>query len=343
MKPAEPTEKCSHDLFLIRHEIELNLKLQRNKELEKEHQEFQEKLDSLDRLNDQYSKKKAEVTILFEKLAEKEKLLNEKEKELRASRIAFDRRKTIWEQEKENEENEMPHIKPPKFSSTNTNPLRSSMPCSWPSLKPDSSSVFKNGAPGFQATIESCQYELSEKVKELEKLKNTKIDSSKLEMQIDSLKNKIATLRGEQVMKMSCQSSKILSSLVQTMQKQNIRDEIARDRKEIVEKINSSFKCDNREVFKIKQLEVKMPEKTETKRRFLFSDAPTPKSILTPRTCEKEDPYKVYFENKKKMIQEKEMELAEKEKLLKDVFREIIVKYPDAKDIIGHLKRRNRG
>ena len=301
-----------------------------------------------------YLSKKVEVQELFEKLVEKERVINEEEKELRASRMAFDRRKMIWEQEhglNQQVDEDMPNIKPSKNFSNYSNPLRSSLPTTWNSkatLKLNDSTVNEivksNTAPNSQVSIETRQSELTQKIEELEKAKKEgkTNEVSRLEIQIDSIKNKIATIRGEQVMMMSNQSSRLLSNIVQTMQKQNIREEIAHNRKEIIDKINFNLKSETREVFRIKNLNANMPDKTETKKRFLFSDAPTPKNVMTPRTCEKENPYKVYFDNKKKMIQEKENELVMKEKLLKDVFREILVKYPEAKEIVDNLKRRNR-
>lgn len=351
-KPNNTT--CTHDLFQIRYELELALKKEKNQRVEEERKEFEKRLETLDKLNEMYLSKKVEVQELFEKLVEKERVINEEEKELRASRMAFDRRKMIWEQEhgvSEQVDDDMPNIKPStKFSNYN-NPLRSSLPTTWNSkvslrLADSSTSevVKSNGAPNCQASIETRQSELNQKVEELEKAKKEGKNSeiSKLEVQIDSIKNKIATMRGEQVMMMSNQSSRLLNNIVQTMQKQNIREEIAHNRKEIIEKINFNLKSETREVFRIKNLNANMPDKTETKKRFLFSDAPTPKNVMTPRTCEKENPYKVYFDNKKRLIQEKENELVMKEKLLKDVFREIVVKYPEAKEIVDNLKRRNR-
>lgn len=325
------------------YEKELNLRMRKNEQIEKERKNFEEKLSALDTLKEEYLMKKEEVKVMFEKLNDKEKLLEVKEKELRASRMAFDRRKLLWEQENgvktEGKDEDMPIEKFQRPVSSN--PLR----CSLPNFSFKSgilSDVPYGAAPPSNESLEFFQEDLRNKSEELEALKrNSGADTSRLEMQIDQIKNKIAALRGEKVMKMSNQTTRILSNIVQTMQKQTLKEEgLGIKRKELIEKTN--VKDERREEFKIKQLEVKMPEKTETKRRFLFSDAPTPKNLNTPRTCEKDDPYKVYFENKKCLIQEKEKVLANKEKLLKDVFREILVKYPEAKEIIDNLKKRTR-
>lgn len=353
------------------YEKELTQRKQKNEQLEKERKNFEEKLSALDMLKEEYMKKKEDVKNMFDKLNEKEKLLDVKEKELRASRMAFDRRKMIWEQEHgvKVEDDDMPVIKSSKPATMN--PLRNSLP----SFSFNSALVLNashGAAPPANENLDLLKEELKNKTLELEKLKNMPdVDKSRLELHIDQLKNKIATLRGEKVILMSNQTSRIFNNIVQTMQKQNLKEEeLGTKRKELIGKISaknepdannelvpkkdsgaknetgakneSGVKNEPIEEFKIKQLEVKMPEKTEMKRRFLFSDAPTPKNLNTPRTCEKDDPYKVYFDNKKKFIQEKEKMLANKEQLLKDVFREILVKCPEAKDIIDRLKQNTR-
>ncbi|OMJ65733.1 hypothetical protein SteCoe_37707 [Stentor coeruleus] len=351
------------DAEIIRSEIELSVKIQKNVNIEKEKKNFEEKLNELDMLKEEYIKKKNDVVNMHQKLIEKETLLVQKEKELRASRIAFDRHKLLWEQNhgsyKETKENfapddpDMPTIKAPRSKETALNPLRSSMPVmtNLKSLLSNpltdlSYEIKKNGAPRIDtdfSSLDLLQEELKNKEADLTKLSTTSnMDTSKLEVQIDQLKNRIATLRGKKVMYESSQTTKLMSTIVQSIQKQSKKEESVNNRNELLERMKrkeNSQKSPMPETdnFKLKQLDSKIQEPSETTKRFLFSDAPTPRGIITPRstprTTEKDDPYRIYFDNKKKLLQEKERELMQKETMLQETW----MKLPGAKELIENV------
>ena len=362
--PTENEKKFDYDLAKIRTEIELSLKMQKNLALEKEKKNFEEKLEELDLLKEEYLTKKKEIISGIDKLNIKEKLLDQKEKDLRTSRMAFDRHRLLWEQDhqmpklKENLPSKTNELKPPLVvdhnrneSLSSINPLRSSLPVNFGfksmltqklEAKTERSGEVKiDGAPPTRfSSLESCQEEL--KILEHELTKASSIngsDVSNLELKIDQLKNKIAAVRGEKVMLESAQATKLMSTIMMSIQKQTNKDDLMSKRTQLLERMNkksseaNNIVVNQAEIFKIKQLEQKAPENSETTRRFLFSDAPTPRGIHTPRTVEKEDPYRAYFEGKKKMLIEKEKELNQREFMLQETW----MKLPGARELIDNV------
>ena len=363
-KQTIPEYTCGHDMVMIRCEIELQLKMQRNLQLDKERKDFEVKLRELDYLKEDYMQKRKEILLGIEKLNAKEKILEQKEKDLRASRMAFDRHRCLWEQDHGSAEiqakaatADMPaNLKPPlaldhsrRPSSSRFSEVSSSLPVgmsfkSMLSQKPEvSAKVTEDGAPASCiAKLESYQEELKglEQELEQEQMREFGCDTSGLELKIDQLKNKIAAIRGERVMSESVRTTKLMSSIMMSIQKQSAKEDANTKRSQLFERMNKKAlpagetpKQSQKEVFRIKQLEQKVPENSETTRRFLFSDAPTPKGIHTPRNSDKEDSYRMYFENKKKMLVEKEKELNQKESMLQETW----MKLPGAKELIDNV------
>ena len=86
---------CGHDINRLSKEIWHQITLQKNEQNEKEKKKFEEKLENLDLLKEEYLKKRSELMSGFEKLKAKEELLEKKEKEIRAQRMAFDKHRLL--------------------------------------------------------------------------------------------------------------------------------------------------------------------------------------------------------------------------------------------------------
>lgn len=329
--------QCTHDIPLIRCEIELQLKMQKNLQLEKAKKDFDEKLYQLDMLKEDYEGKRKEILGGIQKLSEKEALLEEKEKELRASRMAFDRHRYLWEQEHGSgdfrENLEKSQGKPVANSLRNSLPLGITMKTML--------SHSQKASEGREKGLDEYQTELKklEKEMELEKLQGSSEFSEKL-LKIDQIRNRISAIRGEKVMSDSANTTRLMSNIMLSIQKHSEKEDQSTKRSQLLERMKkktiplaSTPKNLQNEIFRLKQLDQKAPETSETTRRFLFSDAPTPKGINTPRTVEKEEHYRVYYENKKKMFAEKEKELKHKELMLQETW----MKLPGAKELIENV------
>jgi hypothetical protein len=368
LKITDSYKSTHYDIFQIRSEIENKLKTQKQAIFEIDKNKYEEKLEELNFIKEDYLKKRKEIISGFEKLNIKEQLLEQKEKDLRASRMAFDRHRFLWDQShKDNELKASNHNPLPSnqtFIPSNLNPiasgqnpLRSSAPLGM-NMKDyikNATNVLSEKAinPDNQFnSIEEYQNQLKTLEQEFANVSHIlDYDTSRLEIQIDKLKNKIAALRGEKVIFESNQSTKIVNNLMASIQKQVGKENLSTKRSQLLEIIkkqdptlSSAKPDDTNSVFSVKTLEQKLPETSQTVKRFLFSDAPTPigintpkriltpKKILTPRS-ETNNHYKLYLENKKKALIEKEKELNQREILLQQTW----MKLPGAKELIDNV------
>lgn len=351
---------CNHDISKIRKEIWLQVKLQKNELLEKEKKNFEDKLVLLDQLKEDYERKRVEIVIGIQKLKQKEELLNQKEKEVRLQRMAFDKHKMLWEQKNSIESGPtMPYATPPpaghsRAASYNiTTNIFSEM--SNFGTKSNSIDKFNNkpmptiveiqaNSPSKPDQLKHLQVELKSLEEQLEKQeRKTEGEISDVEMKIDSLKNKIATLRGEIAINESTKATKIISSMMVSMQRDVGRDEKLK-RIELLEQMNkkNSSVVNTRfgEIIpfstpapiRIKPLEAKSSDNTETTRRFLGADAPTPRGAVAIRN-EKEEAVKTYSDYKKRILIDKEKELSQREALLQQTW----MKIPGAKELIENV------
>lgn len=222
--------KNPHELELLKNEIKFSLKTQRNSQLEKEKKNFEDKLEDLDRLKDEYTKKKNLVICMYEKLVEKEALLEQKEKDFRMSRIAFDRHRMLWENEVTNNTGILEEGSCIKFDSLSperiqVRPANRTKPGTpLPNFRQFKEIRGKNENFGVRhkrtdsysnLTFKELQEELKNKEIELEKVRNVVgSDTSKLEVQIDQMQNRLAILRGEKAMTESIKTSKLVNSIV---------------------------------------------------------------------------------------------------------------------------------
>ncbi|OMJ80894.1 hypothetical protein SteCoe_18748 [Stentor coeruleus] len=354
-----PKTGCNHDINKIRKEIWLQVKLQKNELLEKEKKSFEDKLVLLDQLKDDYERKRVEITIVMQKLRKKEELLNQKEKDVRMQRMAFDKHKMIWEQKNGIESGQtVPYVTPPPIGHSRaasyniTTNIFSEMSNfgakSKANNKIDSKLMepiveIQGNSPSKPDQLKHLQGELKSLEEQLGEGRKAEGEVSDIEMKIDSLKNKIATLRGEIAINESNKATKIISSMMVSMQRDVGRDEKLK-RIELLEQMNKKNSSIVNTRFgeitafstpsssRIKPLEAKSSDNTETTRRFLGTDAPTPRGAASIRN-EKEEAVKTYSDYKKKILIDKEKELSQRETLLQQTW----MKIPGAKELIENV------
>ncbi|OMJ78279.1 hypothetical protein SteCoe_21958 [Stentor coeruleus] len=344
---------CNHDINKIRKEIWLQVKIQKDGLLEKERKNFQDKIVFLDQIKEDYEKKRLEIVIGISKLRDKEEILNQREKDIRMQRIAFDKHKMLWEQKngvisEPFASDSVPpptHVRASSYSIISNMFYESNPPSSRqkininvenkPKMLPVEVPEDKNISTKPEL-LKSLQYEL--KVLESKKNQKIRIDDQEtydIEMRIDSIKNKIATLRGEIAISESSKATRIINSMMVSIQKDAGRDEKFKK----IEMLEHAHKKNSKIVsarlggensvpgnpgVKIKSLEGKINENIETTRRFLGTDITTSKGI---------EPGKYNIEYKKKILMDKEKELAHREALLQQTW----MKIPGAKELIENV------
>lgn len=185
--------------------------MRKNNTLETEKKNFEEKLSQLDKLNDSYHQKHIQILKVQESLRVKERWIDHKEKELKSQWQNFERTKQEWEKSKSVYEGRG-DIKHNRLAMSYDKKLMS---------EPD----VKHEAPPPETPIsrdqalKNMQQELQEVENELKNNPN-KDEAQKLVMKIDSLKNKIATLRGQKALYESNRSSRLITNMMKTMEKE---------------------------------------------------------------------------------------------------------------------------
>ncbi|OMJ89916.1 hypothetical protein SteCoe_7804 [Stentor coeruleus] len=183
--------------------------VKKNYRLEQERRNFEDKLAELDCLTITYRKKHEQIIKLEEELRIKERLLDQKENDLRNEKTEFNRAKKMWEENlvKTTAKNiPLSNRKlPKKFSLNDLNNEEAPPPAT---LTPNR----VNDMAVLQAKLREheCRF------KEITNLD----DKSKEVTTIDQIKNKIATLRGEEAMLNCSRSSKIMKQMRRTMEKE---------------------------------------------------------------------------------------------------------------------------
>lgn len=118
-------------------------------------------------------------------------------------------------------------------------------------------------------------------------------DHSKIALQIEQLKNKLTSIRVEKVINDSKQTTSVLSRLTKAMEKEVSHDE--KQRKKLLEKFHESHK--------------RMPSDL---------DKPSLQSLK-----KQEENFKLYMEKVRNRIKKKELDLAEKEKVIEEKMSQV--------------------
>ncbi|OMJ82455.1 hypothetical protein SteCoe_16864 [Stentor coeruleus] len=313
------------------------LNLRKNPSLEAEKRNFEEKLAQLDKLNEVYHAKNQSIQKVQESLKVREKWIDQKEKELRASWQNFEKMKQDWEVNKTNPVDYMSKS-PIKSTFKIEKPPTASTKNDFSHNKPELLTTHQGApppnAPETPSSRQKSLTNLQNELKDLEASLSSIIDPaehSKLVMKIDQIKNKIATIRGQIALFQSSRSSRLINHMMKTMEKEVNYEE--NKRKQQLEKFT-------------KKSGGKVPDETEkpqqnpineTSRRVLLNDSipitnvsisiPIPNKQLSSQKLTEE---KQLLDFRKEMLNKRERELTQRETQLQETW----MKIPGSKDLI---------
>lgn len=195
---------------------EFILNIRKNPTLEHEKKNFEEKLLQLDKLNESYQKKHLQMIKVQESLRVKERWIDQKEKELKAHWQNFEKTKLEWEKTK-NAPESLREIKHNRLIQSYDKSLFEI------EVKPETQVKPEAPPPVTPVSRDQALKTLNSELQDLEtQLKSTteKTESQKLIMKIDSIKNRIATLRGQKALFESSRSSRLITHMMKTMEKE---------------------------------------------------------------------------------------------------------------------------
>ena len=216
---------CVKQLGNIKKKISEEFSQIRMKESQRERKAFEERMAEINEVRTEYLERKHEVMVGIEKLKLKEKLLTDKENSLRMLRLSIDKQKNVWDKEKGIE------IKPELI-----NPVEKSFhgrAASYSYLTPP-------------RTPEKSEKDLESKQDQLKRLQTelSEINSQGINLEnavhVESLKNQIARIRGELAMSESNRASRLISTMMASMQKEVQRDEKIK-RNELLQAVNKNL------------------------------------------------------------------------------------------------------
>lgn len=322
---------------------DFTLTLRRNSYLETEKRNFEEKLGQLDRLNEEYQARNQSILKVQESLRVKEKWIDQKEKELRVCWQNFEKSKQEWEANKNNNIGYMSKspIKPPLVRLEK--PLivlkKDEFSLDRPELLTTHQGAPPPNAPETPSSRQKSLTTLQNELKEFEDMLGSITDPnehSKLVMKIDQIKNKIATVRGQMALFQSNRSSRLISNMMKTMEKEVCYEE--NKRKQQLERYS-------------KKAIAKAPEENtrqsqiinnETTRRVISNDnvpvANTSAALQTSNktmTNQKLNDEKQLLDFRKEMLNKREKELAQRESQLQETW----MKIPGSKELIEIVNR----
>lgn len=177
----------------------------RNPKLEQERKNFEEKLTELDYLVSTYKTKYTQIKVLEDNLRTKESLLDQKEKQLKQQKAELEYSKKQWEQSVVNN----------TISSNVFEGKRSQIA----ELGIEAPPPILAMSPNIQSDLQILQQNLRLQEIRYNTLANPE-EQAKLVIVIDQLKNKIAALRGQQVMMDCRKSSKVMTDMKKTIEKE---------------------------------------------------------------------------------------------------------------------------
>ncbi|OMJ79416.1 hypothetical protein SteCoe_20571 [Stentor coeruleus] len=313
------------------------LNLRKNPSLETEKRNFEEKLTQLDKLNEVYHAKNQSIQKIQESLKVKEKWIDQKEKELRASWQNFEKMKQDWETNRNNSFGYMSKS-PIKSTLKSEKPQNAStkydLSLNRPELLTTHQGAPPPNAPETPSSRQRSLTNLQNELKELESSLSSITDPdeySKLVMKIDQIKNKIATIRGQIALYQSNRSSRLISNMMKTMEKEVNYEE--NKRKQQLERFTK--KSGGKAIDDIGKSQHNV--NNETTRRVLPSDSmpisnisistPIPNKQLSSQKLIEE---KQLLDFRKEMLNKREKELTQRETQLQETW----MKIPGSKDLI---------
>lgn len=285
-----------------------------SKSLETEKKNFEEKLSELDKLNESYHQKHVHVLKIQESLRVKERWIDHKEKELKAQWQNFEKTKLEWEKHKSLYEGQFRDIKHNRLALSYDKSLFSEKSVK-PEAPPPETPISRDQA------LKNMQNELMEAEKLLED-SECKEDKQKLVMKIDSLKNKIATLRGQKALFESNRSSRLISNMMRTMEKEVNYEE--HKRKVQLERFTNK-KNPNRDSVELSKVQIENIKKV-TKVEGVEEKVENHQKSGIGRLMED----KQILDFRKNLLEKREQEVHARELMLQETW----MKLPNSKDLI---------
>jgi uncharacterized protein (DUF3084 family) len=323
--------RCSHDLNKIRKQIWLQVSKQKGDLFEKERLKFQEELRKLDELKDDYYNKRSEILLGIEKLKIKEQLLEEKEKQLKMQKLTFDKQKAVWEEEHgveakaalfQHGEKKESHCRSASFSySVVKQPPRvESQSKHLPmEIKPEQFSPTKHN----QLKI----YQIELKALEEQLRKSFTDDNSENEMKIGNLRNKIAALRGEIAISESSKASRLINSMMLSLQRDAVVGEKGKNLENGIRK--NLFASRKPAPNPFQPIHASSPELKQEDLNIIQ----TPSEILLVKSPLNQKRERDEIISRQKALLDKEKEIAQREALLQETWMRI----PGSKELIENV------
>lgn len=297
-------KNCIKHLPSIKKEICKDFSQIKSKENEREKRIYSERISELNEIKAEYFDKKHELMVGIEKLNLKEKILEDKENSIRAQRLTLEKQKSEWEKSK-GIETQVELIKPAEKP---VHGRASSYSYFTPPSTPEKA---KKEEESKEELLKKLQSELSD-------LQTSAGCETENIIKVESLKNQISKIRGELAMNFSNKASKMINSMMASMQKEVERDDKAK-RFELIQAASKNL------VLSIKNspLVPVKPTVLPFKKELEDGDKKTNGS-------EKHRNGKKKFRN---LLYEKEKELAAKEALLQQTWMRV----PGAKELIENI------
>ena len=273
------------------------------------------KLVQLDKLNESYQLKHLQMIKVQESLRVKERWIEHKEKELKAHWQGFERTKLEWEKSRYTNESvrEIKHNRLiQSYDKSLLEVAAKPQAQAKPEAPPPETPISRDQA------LKSLQSELQDLEDQL-KSTNEKSEAQKLIMKIDSIKNRIATLRGQKALFESSRSSRLITHMMKTMEKEVSYEE--NKRKQQLEKftnkknpLRASVDLGKKEVPLVIKQEVKEQGNARTGiHRFLDEKQVT--------------------EFRKQLLEKREKEINNRELMLQETWMRV----PGAKELIENV------
>ncbi|OMJ92608.1 hypothetical protein SteCoe_4618 [Stentor coeruleus] len=321
---------------------DFTLTLRRNSYLETEKRNFEEKLSQLDKLNEEYQARNQSILKVQESLRVKERWIDQKEKELRVSWQNFEKTKQEWEVNKANNTGYMSKspTKPPIRQEKSIIVLKKDeFSLDRPELLTTHQGAPPPNAPETPLSKQKSLTTLQNELKEFEDILGSitdPVEHSKLVMKIDQIKNKIATVRGQMALFQSNRSSRLISNMMKTMEKEVSYEE--NKRKQQLERYSKKA------VAKVPEDNIRQTQiiNNETTRRVISNDnAPVTNTSSNLQTVnkvmvnQKLNDEKQLLDFRKEMLNKREKELAQRESQLQETW----MKIPGSKELIEIVNR----
>lgn len=227
----KPSKTVFEDLQRIRKEVWSELRVQQKDVIDREMKNLSEKMKAVEGIKQDYLGKKQEISVVMQKLNQKEKLLMEKEAEIRAQRLNLEKIKMDLEIKQKNNKKSEPVTVNRGHARANSYSFLAA-PRGQNAGLVDSNQSLQDKLKSLQTDLEVVQIQLKtcENSQKPEK-----------ELRIESLKNKIATIRGEIAINEANKGSELISFMMESLQKEVSREEKIK-KAELVQAANKCLK-----------------------------------------------------------------------------------------------------